>query len=50
MGLEHRVDTVDEDVCGPLEGVYIGDFLHESAVAELAADRRPDLVLVGLFV
>jgi hypothetical protein len=50
MGLEHGVNAVNEDVGGPLEGVFIGDFLHESAVAELAADRRPDLVLVGLFV
>ena len=50
MGLEHGVNAVDEDVCGLLEGVYIGDFLYESAVAELAADRRPDLVLVGLFI
>ena len=43
MGLEHGVDIVDEDVCGPLEGVYIGDFLHKSAVAELAAEvSRPE--------
>jgi hypothetical protein len=50
MGLEYGVNAVDEDVCGPLEGVYISDFRYESAVAELAADHRPDLVLVGLFV
>jgi hypothetical protein len=48
--LEYGVDAVNEDACGLLEGIYVGDFLHKSAVAELAADRRPDLVLVGLFV
>jgi hypothetical protein len=30
--------------------VYISNFLRESAVAELATDRRPNLVLVGLFI
>ena len=50
MVLEHSVDTVNEDAYGPLEGVYVGDFLHKSAVAELAANRRSDLVLVGLFI
>jgi hypothetical protein len=48
--LKYGVNTVNEDAYGPLEGMYVGDFLYRSAVAELAADRRPDLVLVGLFI
>ena len=50
MVLEHGIDAVNEDTRGLLEGVYVGDFLYGSAVAELAADRRPDLVPVGLFI
>jgi hypothetical protein len=50
MVLEHSINAVNKDIYSLLEGVYIGDFLHGSAVAELAADCYPDLVLVGLFV
>jgi hypothetical protein len=48
--LEHGVNAVNEDTYGPLEGIYVGDFLYKSAVAELAAGRRPDLVPVSLFI
>jgi hypothetical protein len=47
--LEHGVNAVNEDAYGLLEGVYVGN-LYESAVTELATDRRPDLVPVGVFV
>ena len=50
MVLEYGVNTVNEDPRGLLEGVYISNFLYRSAVTKLAADCRPDLVLVGLFI